>query len=118
MLSDPQTLTVNSVANSLPRINQDNNGAVYRLRASTSELVLSIKHSNGKIAGGQMGEGHVVKVEHTVFATATQPQMKFATWVVIQNPDGYSLADAKYYLQGLTAFLTSATIDKLLNGES
>jgi hypothetical protein len=43
MLTDPQTLTVNSIAKSMARINQDNNSAVYRLRSSTDELVLSIK---------------------------------------------------------------------------
>lgn len=118
MLTDPQTLTVNSIAKSMARINQDNNSAVYRLRSSTDELVLSIKHSDGKIVGGQFGEGHVVKVEYLVFATSTTPQLRLATWLVIQNPDAMDLTVVKNHVLALTAFATSANIDKFLNGES
>jgi hypothetical protein len=118
MLADPQTIMVNAIAKNLARINQDNNGAVYRLRSSTDELVLTIKHSDGKISGGQFGEGHVVKVEYTVFATSTVPQLRLATWLVIQNPDGMDLTVVKNHVLALCAFATSANIDKFLNGES
>lgn len=118
MLSDPQTLTVNSVAQTLARINQDNNASVYRKRTSTDELVLTVRHSDGKISGGQTGEGHVVKVEYTVFATATTPKMALATWLVIQNPDGMDLTIVKNHVLALAAFATAANIDKFLNGES
>lgn len=118
MLTDPQTLTVNSIAKTLARINQDNNSSVYRYRTSTDELVLSIKHSDGKISGGQLGEGHVVKVDYTVFATSTVPQARLATWLVIQNPDGMDLTVVKNHVLALCAFATAANIDKFLNGES
>lgn len=118
MLADPQTLTVNSVAKNMPRINQDNNGSVYRLRSTTDELVLTIKHSDGKISGGQFGEGHVVKVTYTVFATSTTPQYVLNTWAVIQNPDGMDLTTVKNHVLALAGYLTGANIDKFLNGES
>jgi hypothetical protein len=118
MLADPQTVTVNSVAKVLPRINQDNNASTYRLRSSTDEYVLSIKHSNGKIVAGQAGEGHVAKLDYTVFATATVPEQHLACWLVLQNPDGMDLTVVKNTTLGLTAYLTGANIDKLLNGES
>lgn len=118
MLPDPQTVTVNSVAKVMPRINQDNNSSTYRLRSSTDEYVLTIKHSNGKIVGGQPGEGHLTKVDYTVFATATTPELHLACWAVIQNPDGLDLVLSRNVFLGLTSYLSSATIDKLLNGES
>jgi hypothetical protein len=118
MLPDPQTVTVNSVAKVLPRINQDNNSSVYRLRSSLDEYLLTLKHSNGKIVGGQPGEGHLAKVDYTVFATATTPEQHLAVWAVIQNPKGFDLVLARNITLGLTGYLISATIDKLLNGES
>lgn len=118
MLADPQTLTVNAVAKNLVRINQDNNGSRYRLRSSTDELILDIKHSTGKITGGQFGEGHVVKVTYKVFATSTTPQYVLTTWTVIQNPDGMDLTTCKNHVLALAAYLTGTNIDKFLNGES
>lgn len=118
MLADPQTVTVNAVAKVMPRINQDNNTSVYRLRSTTDEYVLTIKHNTGKIAGGAFGEGHVVKVEYTVFATSTVPESTMNTWLTIQNGDGMDLTVVKNVVLGLCAYATGATIDKLLNGES
>lgn len=118
MLADPQTLTVNAVAKNCPRINQDNNGSVYRLRSTTDELVLTIRHSDGKINSGQTGESHVVKVEYTIFATASTPLYRMNTWVVIQNPDGMDLTVVKNHVLALAAYLTGANIDKFLGGES
>lgn len=118
MLADPQTVTVNAVAKVLARINQDNNTSVYRLRSTTDEWVLTIKHNSGKITGGVQGEGHVVKLSYTLFATSTDPEKVFHTWVTIQNGDGASLTDVKNAVLGLCAYLTGANIDKLLNGES
>lgn len=118
MLADPQVLTVNAVAKNLPRINQDNNAARYRLRTSTDEFVFEIKHSDGKIAGGAFGEGHVAKITYTVFATGSTPQYTLTSWAVIQNPDGMDLTTVKNYVLGLVGWLTGANIDKLLAGES
>jgi hypothetical protein len=118
MLSDPQTVTINSVAKVMPRINQDNNSSVYRLRSSLDEYVLTIKHSNGKIVGGQPGEGHLAKLDYTVFATATAPELHLACWAVLQNPDGFDLTLSRNTMLGLMGYLSSANIDKLLNGES
>jgi len=118
MFPDPQTVTVNAVAKVMPRINQDNNASTYRLRSTTDEYILTIKHSNGKIVGGQPGEGHLAKIDYTVFATATSPELHLACWAVLQNPDGIDLVLARNVMLGLTGYLTSGTIDKLLNGES
>jgi hypothetical protein len=118
MLADPQTLTVNSVAKVMPRVNQDNNGSKYRLRSTTDEYVLEIKHSDGKIAKGQLGEGHVVKVTYTLFATSSTPEYVTTMWTSFQNPDGLDLTTVKNILLALAAYLTGANIDKFLNGES
>lgn len=118
MFADPQTLTVNSVAKVMPRINQDNHKSTYRLRSTLDEYLFTIHHTDGKISGGLAGEGHVVKVCYTVFATATQPQTCTYSWFVIQNGDGADLTQVKNVALALAAYMTSSTIDKLLNGEN
>lgn len=118
MLADPQTLTINAVAKTLPRINQDNNGSTYRLRTTTEELVLTIKHSVGKISGGVSGETHTLTVKRVVFATTTVPALTSITRVSIQNGDLADLTVVKNDALALFAFLTGATVDKMLAGES
>lgn len=118
MLADPQTLTVNAVAKNMPRVNQDNNGAEYLLRTTTDELIMTIRHSTGKINSGQSGEVHVVKVQYTVFATSTAPQYRLQTWLVIQNPNGMDLTLVKNHVLALMAYNTGTTIDRLLGRES
>lgn len=118
MLADPQTLTVNAVAKNCPRINQDNNSSKYRLKSTTDEYILEIRHTDGKISKGQIGEGHTVKVTYTQFATSTTPEYTFVTWLTFQNPDGFDLTQAKNVVLALCAYATGANIDKFLNGES
>lgn len=118
MLTDPQTLTVNAVAKNCPRIREQNGSSTYRLRTTTDELVLNISHASGKITGGVDGESHVAKVSYTVFATATVPETVLHTWVVIHNGKGMDLTVVKNHVLALAGYLTGATIDKLLGGES
>jgi hypothetical protein len=118
MLADPQVLTVNAVAQSCPRISEQNNAARYRKRTTTDELVLDVRHHTGKISGGVVGEGHVVKVTYTVFATASVPETSTTMWMTIQHSDGMDLTVCKNHALALCAYLTGATIDKLFNGES
>lgn len=118
MLTDPQTLTVNAVAKNCPRIREQNGSSTYRLRTSTDELLLTISNATGKITGGVEGDSHVVKVSYTVFATATVPEYVMHTWLVIQNGKGMDLTTVKNHVLALCAYLTGATIDKLLGGES
>lgn len=118
MLTDPQSITVNAVAKSMPRINQDDNSAVYRYRTTTDEFVFTIRHTDGKITGGVLGESHTVRVKYTVFATSTVPEQVFYATLALQNGDGMDLTQARYVTLALTAWAVSATIDRLLIGES
>lgn len=118
MLTDPQSLTVNAVAKSMPRIQDIPGGTRYRYRTTTDEYVFDIQHRVGKITGGQPGESHVVRVHYTVFATATVPKQEFYATLTIQNGDGMDLTQARYVTLALCAWAVSATIDRLLIGES
>jgi hypothetical protein len=120
MLTDPQVLTVNAVAKSMPRLNQDGivNGAMYRYKVTLDEYTTTIKHTDGKITGGVFGESHTVRVAYKLAATATVPESVAYATLKIENGDGMDLTQARYLTLALCAWATSATIDRLLIGES
>lgn len=120
MLAEPQTLTINAVARNLARINNgDSNAGTFRLRSPTEELLLNIRHGLGvKVAGGAVGETHLVKVTDRILAVGTTPAQEFNAWVAIHIPQTFDLARAKNNVVGLRDYLTSALLDKVLNGEA
>ncbi len=77
MLTSPITVTIDGVAHSLPRINNDNFSSVYRKKAPLLEVELTIKNSyESKTAAGQM-ERHIADLVVTTWnadgvATVTQ----------------------------------------------
>jgi hypothetical protein len=67
MLTSPITITIDGVAHSLSRINQDNYSSVYLKKAANLEFRLTIRHSyEGKAGPGQM-ERHNVDLLHTTW---------------------------------------------------
>jgi hypothetical protein len=118
MLTDPQSITVNAVAKSMPRIQDIPGGTRYRYRTTTDEFLFDIRHTVGKITGGGLGESHTVRVKYTVFKTAVVPEQVFYATLAIQNGDGMDLTQARYVTLALCAWAVSATIDRLLVGES
>jgi hypothetical protein len=123
MFADPQTLTVNSVAKALVRVNQDGYGSTYLLRSTTDEFRLSITNSTylDKKRGVPI-DRHAIELKHTVFpvAPATLSTIR-KTYTVIENQQGDTLVDPNYVASALYAWLTassSANITKLMNFES
>jgi len=64
MLANTLTLTVNSVAKVLTRINQDNYGSEYRLTSASERITLKIRHTS-PTSGGVKFDQHNVLVEWT-----------------------------------------------------
>lgn len=123
MFADPQTLTVNSVAKALVRINQDGYGSTYLLRSSTDEFRLNIRNSTytDKKRGVQI-DRHNVELVHTVFpvAPATLSTIR-KVYTVVENQQGDTLTDPTLVASSLYAWLTASTnanITKLMNFES
>jgi len=123
MFADPQTVTVNTVAKALVRINQDGYGSTYLLRSSTDEYRLSIKNSTytDKKRAVQI-DRHTVELVHTVFpvAPATLSVIR-KVYTVIENQQGDTLTDPTFVASALYAWLTASTnanITKLMNFES
>nr|QDH87322.1 MAG: hypothetical protein H3Bulk40618_000002 [Leviviridae sp.] len=123
MFADPQTLTVNSVAKALVRINQDQYSSEYLLRSTTNEFRLKIRNSSYLDKTRKvMIDRHNVEFTETVFpvAPATLSTVR-KTYVVMENQQGDTLADPTYDAAALLAWLTASTnanITKLMNFES
>lgn len=84
------TLTVNTVAKILNRINQDTYGSEYQLLGATESINLKIRHSADSVdKDGLVMKRHNVFVEHVVYPTPVAAMKKF-TYTVTLRHDQYS----------------------------
>lgn len=119
MFTDPQSVTINAVANSLPRISSGINSGSFQKDDTTVKL--DISHQYGK------RNRRLVKLTHSKIAadpliSSTNIRYSMSINLVVDTPTtGYTVAEAKQVVDGLTAWLTAssgANITKLLGGEN
>jgi len=118
--ADPQSVTINAVAQTLPRVSTEKSTSVYRKDDRTVEL--SIQHS-----GAGKNTRHIARVNHTKIAadpllSGVNDQVGMSAYLVVITPSsGYTVAEQKQVVDGLTAYLTAssgAKVTQLLGGES
>lgn len=115
--ADPQTLTLNAVAQTLPRVSSSGASSTYSKDDGTVRMVVS--HSLGK------RNRRLLRVEHSKISadvfTAAQTRFNANVYVVVDAPvSGYTNAEIKQIVDALTAYLTAssgANVSKLLGGE-
>lgn len=115
MFADPQSVTVNAVAQSLPAIKREDFSSSYR--KDDASYTLTISHAEGK------RNRRVVRLENRKIAadplTADNTEYSMSAYLVIDTPPvGYTNTEAKDIVLGLTAWLSSANVLKVLGGES
>lgn len=119
MLGDTLTITVNSVAKTLTKINQDSYSSEYLLKEATGEYRLRVRHSKEKAVPGQVQfDRHNVELTRTIYATATVGQIVRQSYIVIRNPADSAVTDVQYETAALTGFLSATNIGKLYGWES
>lgn len=116
MYSDPQSVTINSVAQSLPRTSSALESAVYTKADGTVQMRISHQHSKGR-------HRRMVRLDQIVIAadplTAENASQKAGVYVVVDEPDfGFDDTALDYLVDALVAWLTAGNIAKLLGGES
>lgn len=117
--ADTITITINSVAKTLTRINQDGYSSEYFLRGSTDEFRLKIRNSSYvSKTSGKTVDRHNVEFTQVVYATSTVPQINRKAYAVLENERNDGVTDPLNFDLGYIAFFTSANITKLLNYES
>lgn len=62
------TLTIDAVAKTLTRNNQDNFGSVYKYVSGTEKINMQIRHTTDK-TGNLLHDRHNVFIEHWIYAT-------------------------------------------------
>lgn len=121
MFSDTITITINSVAKVLTRINSGQDYASeYLLRGTTDEFRLRIRHTSvtNKVSGVR-NDRHNVELTQTVYAVAPSTvNVVRKAYVVLENQSNDDITSDLNFNLGFAAFLTSANVTKLLNYES
>lgn len=117
MLADPQSVTINAVANSLPRTVQPSpTSNAYSLADRTLTLVVG-NQMNGK-RNRFSPRLNFRKIAADPFAPSINQEYTGSVYLVIDAPPtGFTNTELKNYVKGLTGWLTDANIDKVLGGE-
>lgn len=115
MLADPQSVTVNAVAISLPRTANGPTNNVYtsadgntsmttKQNTTATRFRREVRLSNRKIAADPI--------------SAVNAEKGLSVYLVIDEPrSGFSDAEIGYHIDALKAWLTSANYNRVLGGE-
>ena len=117
--ADPQTVTINAVAQTLPRVSSGESSGVFQKDDDTVRLTVS--HNVGK------RKRRTIRIDHKKIASdplmaSVNVQLSMSAYIVVDIPPvGYTIAEAKEIVDALTAYLTAssgARVTQLLGGES
>lgn len=115
MFSDPQEVTVDSVAKSLPAIARGSNASEYMEADGEHQLNISSTYAKR--------DRSVVKLTHVTTAadplSAETVNVSTSVYLVVDRAKfGYTITELDDLVQALTLWLTSANVAKVLGGES
>lgn len=117
MFTDPQTVTVNAVAQTLAAISRETQKSVYREDIGEYELVISHQENAKR-------DRRVVRLNRVItttdpFIPANNVEVSHSVYLVIDAPvAGFTMTELKDDVLGLVGWLTSANVLKVLGGES
>lgn len=120
MFSDPQTITINAVAQTLPRTSAGVNSGIFTKDDGTVKL--SVSHQYGK------RNRRTIRIDHQKLTpdpliTSQNVRASMSCYIVVDTPvaGSYTVAEAKQIVDALTGYLTAtsgARATQLLGGEN
>jgi len=119
MFSDPQSVTISSVAQSLPRVSTDGQSSVYSKDDETVRFSVSHLATNrGRIR--RAARMDISKIASDPFVANQSRKVNSAYYIVIDEPaDGvFTNAELLANMKGLVGWTTDANLTKLIAGES
>lgn len=117
MFTDPQTVTVNAVAQTLPAVSREDFKSVYR--ENNGEYALVISHNEGKSRDRRTVRLNRYITTADPFIPANNIEVSHSVYLVIDAPiAGFTDAQLEDDVLALAAWLTSANVAKVLGGES
>jgi len=118
--SDPQTVTISAVANSLARVGSGNGTGSFLKDDGT--VGLSVAHSYGKTRNRHTVRIDFAKIAADPLISAQNIRYSMSTYVVVDVPKtGFTVAEAKAIWDGFAAWLAAssgAKMTQLLGGEN
>jgi len=119
LFTDPQSLTVNAVANTLPRVTTNQNGAVYS--KDDGNLKLTTSSAYGKRIRRTARVDFRKTAADPLYPSQNAPY-SMSTYIVADVPvTGFTIVEQKQIVDALVAWLSAtsgANTTKLLGGES
>lgn len=117
--ADPQTVTINAVANTLPRTNYGNNAGTFN--TPDGNVVLSVASTYGAKRTRRTARLDYSKIAADPLVSAQNIKYSMSAYLVVDVPiTGFTVAEQKQIVDGLTAYLTASTgarVTQLLGGE-
>lgn len=117
--ADPQSVTINAVANSLPRVSTGVNQSVYQ--KDDSNVKLTPSHQYGKRTRRTI-RLDFSKIAPDPLISSQNIKYSMAAYLVVDVPiTGFTLAEQKQIVDALTLYLTAssgARVTQLLGGEN
>lgn len=117
--ADPQSVTINAIANTLPRTGSGVASGTFS--KDDGNVKLSVSHTYGKRTRRTIRLDHA-KVAADPLVSAQNIRYSMSCYLVCDIPiTGYTVAEAKQIVDGLTAYLTAssgARVTQLLGGEN
>jgi hypothetical protein len=117
--ADPQTVTINAVAQTLPRVSSGINTGGFK--KDDGNVGLTVSHQYGARNRRTIRLDHA-KIAADPLISSQSIRYSMSTYLVIDTPiTGYTVAEAKQVIDGLVAYLSASTgakITQLLGGEN
>lgn len=119
MLADPQSVTINAVANSLPAVVRNGASSTYQKDDGTVKLTVSNSvgrrtRRNVRLDFKKVAPDPLISAQNIIYSMSCY-------LVVDVPPSGFTITEQKQIADGLTAWLTAssgANLTKVLGGES
>lgn len=116
MLTSPVTITIDGVAHSLSKINQDNFGSVFLKKADKLEIRLAIRHSYEKASAAGQYERHNMDLTYTVWDVDGKPSTT-QSYQVLRSLRGNATKLSEDLTKALNVFST-ANVSAVASWES
>jgi hypothetical protein len=102
MLGDTISITVNAVAKTLKKINQDSYSSEYLLRETDGEYRMKVRHSTDKaLVRGELMDRHNVELSRTVYGTAPDDGYTVIVGSTLRNPQRIAGLEVDQYSDAL-----------------
>lgn len=113
--TDPQSITVNSVAQSMPRVSTDGTQSLYSSADESFKMRISHQDAKGRTR-------RMVRVDQRVVAadplTSVNEYKTLGVYLVVDEPEyGFTDTEIDYVVQALKTWLTSPNVAKLCGSE-